>query len=187
MTQNLCSKQPGKSNQTLCNNQTRTVRTWSVVISSSNFCSWFWTEQDPVGLLDAKAFLCSCFLFVGNRLHSASMTFREFQRARSYSCYSGKEGMQRHGRSSQETIVRDFPGGSVVKNPPSNAGDDGLVLGLPRWLSGKVGDPGSKPWVGKIPWRRKWQPTPAFLPGKSHEQRSLASYNPWDCKESNST
>ena len=135
-----------------------------------------------MGLLDAKAFLCSCFLFVGNRLHSASMTFREFQRARSYSCYSGKEGMQRHGRSSQETIVRDFPGGSVVKNPPSNAGDDGLVLGLPRWLSGKVGDPGSKPWVGKIPWRRKWQPTPAFLPGKSHGQRSLASYNPWGYK-----
>ena len=34
------------------------------------------------------------------------------------------------------------------------------------------------PWVGKIPWRRKWQPTPAFLPGKSHEQRNLAGYSP---------
>ena len=33
--------------------------------------------------------------------------------------------------------------------------------------------------VGKIPWRRKWQPTPVFLPGKSHGQRSLAGYSPW--------
>ena len=40
------------------------------------------------------------------------------------------------------------------------------------------------PWVGKIPWRRKWQPTPVFLPGKSHGQRSLACYSPWDCEES---
>ena len=34
-------------------------------------------------------------------------------------------------------------------------------------------------WAGKIPWRRKWQPTPVFLPGKSHGQRSLVDYNPW--------
>ena len=33
-------------------------------------------------------------------------------------------------------------------------------------------------WVGKIPWRRKWQPTPVFLPGESHWQRSLVGYNP---------
>ena len=33
------------------------------------------------------------------------------------------------------------------------------------------------PWVGKIPWRRKWQPTPVFLPGKSHRQRNLAGYS----------
>ena len=33
------------------------------------------------------------------------------------------------------------------------------------------------------PWRRKWQPTPVFLPGQSHGQRSLAGYSPWDCKE----
>ena len=34
-------------------------------------------------------------------------------------------------------------------------------------------------WVMKIPWRRKWQPVPVFLPGKSHGQRSLAGYSPW--------
>ena len=35
------------------------------------------------------------------------------------------------------------------------------------------------PWVRKIPWRRKWQPTPVFMPGKSHGQRSLVGYSPW--------
>ena len=40
----------------------------------------------------------------------------------------------------------------------------------------------SDPWARKIPWRRKWQPTPVFLPGKSHRQRSLAGYSPWGHK-----
>ena len=39
------------------------------------------------------------------------------------------------------------------------------------------------PWVRKNPWRRKWQPTPLFLPRKSHRQRSLAGYSPWGHKE----
>ena len=43
------------------------------------------------------------------------------------------------------------------------------------------------PWVGKIPWRRKWQPTPVFLPGESHGQRSLMGYSPWGHKESDTT
>jgi len=38
---------------------------------------------------------------------------------------------------------------------------------------------GFYPWVRKIPWRRKWQPTSVFLPGKSHGQRRLAGYSPW--------
>ena len=37
---------------------------------------------------------------------------------------------------------------------------------------------GFDPWVGKVPWRRAWQPTPVFLPGESHGQRSLAGYGP---------
>ena len=41
---------------------------------------------------------------------------------------------------------------------------------------------GFDPWVRKIPWRRKWQPTPVFLFGKSHRQRSLVDYSPWGCK-----
>ena len=43
------------------------------------------------------------------------------------------------------------------------------------------------PWVGKIPWRRAWQPTPVFLPGESHGQRSLAGYSPWGRTESDMT
>ena len=49
-----------------------------------------------------------------------------------------------------------FPGDTVVKNPPIHVGE-------------------FNPWVRKIPWRRKWQPIPVFLPGKSHGQRSLAA------------
>ena len=41
--------------------------------------------------------------------------------------------------------------------------------------------------IEKIPWRRKWQPAPVFLPRKSHGQRSLAGYSPWDHKESDMT
>ena len=62
-----------------------------------------------------------------------------------------------------------FLGGSAVKNPPASAGD---VRG------------GFSPWVGKVPWRRAWQPTPVFLPGESHGQRSLVGYSPWGRKES---
>ena len=48
-------------------------------------------------------------------------------------------------------------------------------------------DPGFDPWVGKIPWRRAWQPTPAFLPGESHGKMRLADYSLWACKESDMT
>ena len=40
---------------------------------------------------------------------------------------------------------------------------------------------------GKVPWRRAWQPTPVFVPGESHGQRSLVGYSPWGCKESDTT
>ena len=63
-----------------------------------------------------------------------------------------------------------FPDGSDSKESASSAGD-----------------PGFDPWVGKIPWRRKWQPTPVFLPGEAHWQRSLVGYSPWGLKESDRT
>ena len=46
---------------------------------------------------------------------------------------------------------------------------------------------GIHPWIGKIPWRRKWQLTQVFLPGESHGQRSLTGYSPWNRKESDTT
>ena len=46
---------------------------------------------------------------------------------------------------------------------------------------------GFDPWVGKIPWRRAWQPTLVFLPGESHGQRSQAGYSPWGHKELDTT
>ena len=49
------------------------------------------------------------------------------------------------------------------------------------------GDPGFSPWVGKILWRRKWQPLPVLLPGKPHGRWSLVVYSPWGCKESDTT
>ena len=59
------------------------------------------------------------------------------------------------------------------------------VRGLPQWLSGKESACSARhrrcrfsPWGGKMPWRRAWQPTPVFLPGESHGQRSQAVYSP---------
>ena len=62
-----------------------------------------------------------------------------------------------------------------------------LHFGLSTWLSGKESTcqckrhrrRGFDPWVRKMPWRRKWPPTPVFLPGKPHGQSSLAGYSPW--------
>ena len=64
--------------------------------------------------------------------------------------------------------------------------------GLLRWLSGKESTCqhrrcGFNSWAWKIPWRRKWQPTLASLPGKSHGHRSLVGYSSWGRKESGTT
>ena len=53
--------------------------------------------------------------------------------------------------------------------------------------SGPWGRPWFNSWVGKIPWRREWLPTPVYLPGEFHGQRSLADYSPWGHKESDTT
>jgi len=61
------------------------------------------------------------------------------------------------------------------------------MIGLPWWLRGKKSTChcrrfGFIPWVWKIPWGRKWQPTLIFLPGESQGQRSLEGYSTWGCK-----
>ena len=74
----------------------------------------------------------------------------------------------------QEMGIQDYlsclwalPGGSEVKASACNAGDLGLIPGFP--------------------WGRKWQPTPVFLPGESHGQRSLVGYSPRGRKELDTT
>ena len=67
---------------------------------------------------------------------------------------------------SPSSSVWGFPGGSDGKESACNVGG--------RFNS----------WIRKIPWRREWQPTPVFLPGKSHWQKSLAGCHPWGHKES---
>ena len=66
------------------------------------------------------------------------------------------------------------------------------LKGLPWWLRQQriylqCRRPGFGPWVGKICWRRKWQPTSVFLPGESHGQRSMAGHSRWHCIESDTT
>ena len=60
----------------------------------------------------------------------------------------------------------------MVKNLPVSAGDTRHRF---------------NPWVRKIPWDAKWQPTSLFLPGRFYGQRNLVGYSPWDCKESDIT
>ena len=55
------------------------------------------------------------------------------------------------------------------------------------WVCLQCRGSGFNPWVGKIPWRREWQSTPVFWPGKSHGWRSLAGYSPCGHKESDTT
>ena len=74
---------------------------------------------------------------------------------------SNEEGRITWGRVTPDW---GFPGGGVVKNSPVHAG-------------------APSPWIGKMLWRRKWQPTPVCCPGKSHGQRSLVGYSPWGRKD----
>ena len=80
-----------------------------------------------------------------------------------------------HTHTHTHTILGDkcyiigLPRDSVVKNLPANAGRKCKRLEF-------------NPWVGKAAWKRKWQPTAAFLPGKSHGPRRLVDYSPWVTK-----
>ena len=73
-------------------------------------------------------------------------------------------------RIASNSLRKDVPGGS-----------DGKASCLQSRRAG------FDPWVGKILWRRKWQPTPVLLPGKSHGWRSVVGYSPWGRKQSDTT
>ena len=69
-------------------------------------------------------------------------------------------------------MVEGFPDGSAVKSPS---------------VIQEMQETGFDPCVGAVPWRRKWQPTSVFLPGKSHGQRGLVGYSPRGHKELGTT
>ena len=68
--------------------------------------------------------------------------------------------------------TQGFLDGTVVKNTPAKQERQEI---------------GFNPWSGKILWRRKWQPAPAFLSGKAHGQKNLKGYSPCCCKESDTS
>ena len=100
--------------------------------------------------------------------------------------------------SFKDTWVLLFPPAGEVwrirtlPTPQKDCGSFKWGPGLPRWLSGKESAchcrrRGFDPWVRKIPWKRTRQPTPVFLLGKFHRQRSLVGNSPWGHKESDMT
>ena len=110
----------------------------------------------------------SSFFWSGRSLKPSHQSGQKFANLSHRSLEMCQGQPQRWGRETAWVVFTiklangSFPGDSVVKNPPANAGD---------WHS-----------IRKIPWRRKWQPTPVFLPGESHGHRSLAGYTPWGHK-----
>ena len=71
-----------------------------------------------------------------------------------------------------------MPFAATQADLPGGASGNGLTYQCKRWKRCRF-----DPWVRKITWRRKWQPTPVFLPGESYGQWSLVGYGPWGCKE----
>ena len=80
--------------------------------------------------------------------------------------------------------LRGFPGGASGKEPACPCGRQKRRSGKePACPCGRQKRREFNPWDRKIPWRRKWQPTPVFSPGKSHGLRSLAGGSPWGRKD----
>ena len=79
------------------------------------------------------------------------------------------EKLKVRGRIKKHSWREASLGALVVKNPSASVG------GCKRCRF--------DPWVGMIPWRGKWHPTPVFLPGKFHGQRNLVGYSPWGHKD----
>ena len=87
-----------------------------------------------------------------------------------------------------ESLSCDFPCGSVANTLSSQSrGPRFNPWSGAQRLKCLCRRPGFDTWVRKIPWRRKWQPTPVLLPGESHGGRSMVGYSPWGHKESDTT
>ena len=108
-------------------------------------------------------------------------------------------GMGQHKSAETDTVCQTlswvpFTSRKILQSTinSSNLLMSKLRFRLPWWLCDKESTCRCKrhrfdPWVRKISWRKKLQSTPVFLPGKCHEQKSLAGYSLWGCKESDTT
>ena len=123
---------------------------------------WLWT----LGMLTAACFWAgrsSFFYYFGPHRASSTNTLLRGQLQGVQVCPS--EALRPKPLFAFALLLRPgFPGGSVCKEPTCNSGDIGRLEFIPQ--------------VGKISWWRAWQPTPVFLPGGSHGQRSLVGDSP---------
>ena len=110
----------------------------------------------------------------GSYFHPSGDIYRKHHDSPSRTAWLLRVQVSRLVRRLASTILRwGFPGGASGKEPSCQC----------RRLKRSQLDL----WVGKIPWRRAWQPTPVFLPGESHGHRHLVGYSPGGCKESDTT
>ena len=129
-------------------------------LNSESDCEKLWMPSKKVGLFAAES---------GDPWKSLNKVTRTSQCIREVALPAVHDGlmkMRSRGQGTfQEAVTKTlgFLDGSVGKEFACDAGDTH----------------GFEPWVGKIPWRRKWQLIPVFLPGKSHWQRRLAGYSAW--------
>ena len=80
-----------------------------------------------------------------------------------------------------------FPDGSDCEESTCNAGDLDLIPGLVSLVAQTINNLPAMQETWEDPWRRKWQPTPVFLPEKSHGRKSLAGHSPSGLKDSDTT
>ena len=109
-------------------------------------------------------------IFIHSFIEMTTCYLRSCREDRVNQIWSLNSNSQSSRELKTHTTNSGFPGGSAIKNLSA-------IQELQEF----------DPWVRNIPWRRAWHPTPVFLPGESHGQRSPASCSPWGHKESDMT
>ena len=94
-----------------------------------------------------------------------------------------RQGHLAHCNLTEDMWLVDTLSVLMILDMPSHSFPGGASDKEPACQCRRCKRRGFHPWVGKIPWRRTWQPTPVFLPGESCGQRHLAGYSLWGCKE----
>ena len=147
----------------LCRNFLVSYAVLLLIFAFDTFTFWSNSNSHPQDWCQGAC--CLCFLL---RVYGLGHTFKSSVFWVSF-CVWYKRVVQFHSFACgcpifpalfiEKTVLLHSQVALAVKNPPGNAGD--------------IKRCGFDPWVGKIPWRRAWQPTPVFLPRESHGQRSL--------------